>query len=294
MRIEKLKGHSGCALFLCKGVSHNFVRKISPNQEYNGRLIAQCKKQTLWKNDISSTPKVINTGYLDGLFYFDMEYVLGSTISNLLTENQMDIDEVVEFVIAHYKIQFKEKKESKDLINVYSKKIKEFDDFKNKYPLVKNLDQALEFLKNNFFAPKYTSIVHGDMTLENLIKSKKDNKIYMIDFLDDFSNSLYTDLSKIFQDIQGGWSFFNKSKNSPIADQSNLSVKLLDMRKKIINEIREIDNNERFFESILYILLINYIRIIPYIKNNHVYLFIDLRLEETIKLIENNDLTFLR
>jgi tRNA A-37 threonylcarbamoyl transferase component Bud32 len=294
MKVEKLKGHSGCELFLCRGARNNFVRKISPNQEYNRRLIEQCKKQTLWKNDISSVPEVINTGYIEGLFYFDMEYVLGSTISSLLTENQIDIDEIIEFVIAHYKIQFKEKKDAVDLINVYSKKIKQFDEFKNKYPLIKNLDQALELLNNNFIIPKYTSNVHGDMTLENLIKSKKDNKIYMIDFLDDFSNSLYTDLSKIFQDIQGGWSFFDRSKNTPISGQSNLSVRLLDMRKKIINEIREIDNNERFFEGILYILLINYIRIIPYIKNNHVYLFIDLRLEETIKLIENNDLTFLR
>ena len=132
------------------------------------------------------------------------------------------------------------------------------------------------------------------MTLENLIKSKKDNKIYMIDFLDDFSNSLYTDLSKIFQDIQGGWSFFNRSTNIPSIGKSNLSVRLLDIRKKIINEVREIDNNERFFESILYLLLINYIRIIPYIQNNHVYLFIDQKLEETIKLIANNDLTFVK
>jgi hypothetical protein len=294
MKVEKLKGHSGCDLFLYKEKNLNFVRKISPNKKYNERLFEQCKKQRMWNNGFSSVPNVLTTGYKEGLFYFDMEYVLGSTVSNLLAEDQMDIDEVVEFVVAHYKIQFEEKKESKDLINVYSKKIKQFNALKYKYPFIKNLDQALELLNNNFSVPNYTSIVHGDMTLENLIKSKKDNKIYMIDFLDEFSNGLYTDLSKIFQDIQGGWSFFNRYHNVPQEGQSNLSVRLLDMKKKIINEILKIDNNEKILESILYILLMNYIRIIPYIQNNHVYLFIDQKLEETIKLIENNNLTFIR
>ena len=35
-----------------------------------------------------------------------MEYILGGTVSSMLTEDQIDIDEVVEFVISHYKIQY--------------------------------------------------------------------------------------------------------------------------------------------------------------------------------------------
>ena len=294
MKVEKLKGHSGCEILLYRLKDHNFVRKISPNKKYNERLSEQCKKQCLWDNNISCVPEVIDTGYKNGLFYFDMEYVLGSTLSSLLTEDQLDIDEVVDFVVSHYKLQYQEKLESNDVKNAYFNKIDELNALKHKFPFVKNLDHALDLLINNFTAPQYTAIVHGDMTLENLIKSKKDNKIYMIDFLDDYSNGLYTDISKIFQDILGGWSFFNRNEYVSPKDQTNLSVRLLDMRKKIINEVREIDNNERFFENILYLLLINYIRIIPYIQNNHVYLFIDQKLEETIKLIANNNLTFVK
>jgi len=289
MKIEKLIGHSGCDLLLYKSKNHNFVRKISPNKKYNERLSKQCKKQQIWSNDISSTPEVIDTGYKNGLFYFDMEYVLGSTLSSLLFKNQLDIDEVVDFVVSHYKLQYQEKLESKDVKNAYSIKINELSTLKHKFPFVKNLDHAFDLLINDFVPPRFTTIVHGDMTLENLIKSKNDNKIYMIDFLDDYSNGLYTDISKIFQDIQGGWSFFKINNFVQPKNQINLSLSLIDMKKKIISEILKIDNNERFFKDILYILLINYIRIIPYIQNNQVYSFIDKKIEETISIILNDD-----
>tara|TARA_B100000953_G_C17682650_1_gene312762 strand:- start:43 stop:354 length:312 start_codon:yes stop_codon:yes gene_type:complete len=98
MKVDKLKGHSGCDLLLYRSKDHNFVRKISPNKKYNERLSKQCNKQCLWNNDISCVPEVINTGYKNGLFYFDMEYVLGSTLSSLMTEDQLDIDELANFV----------------------------------------------------------------------------------------------------------------------------------------------------------------------------------------------------
>ena len=63
------------------------------------------------------------------------------------------------------------------------------------------------------------------------------------------------------------------------------------MRKKIISGVKKIDNNDRILESILYVLLMNYIRIIPYIQNNHVYSYIDQKLEETMELILNDNLT---
>jgi hypothetical protein len=291
MKVEKLKGHSGCDLLLYSAKNKKFVRKISPNKKYNERLFEQCIKQSMWKNDISIAPEVIETGYKNGLFYFDMEYVLGSTLSSLLTENQLDIDEFVDFAVSHFKLQFENKSASNDVTNAYSNKIDELSFLKHKFPAVKNLDHAFDLLKSNFIAPKYITIVHGDLTLENLIKTN-DNKICMIDFLDDYSNGIYTDISKIFQDIQGGWSFFNRNKYEPPISQSNLSVRLLVMKKKIISEIRKIDNNERLIETILYILLIHYIRIIPYIQNNHVYSFIDQKLKETINMILNEDLIF--
>ena len=172
MKVEKLKGHSGCEILLHGSKNDYFVRKISPNKKYNDRLSEQCKKQCLWNNDISCVPEVINTGYKNGLFYFDMEYVLGSTLSSLMTEDQLDIDELVNFVVSHYKLQYQEKLESNDVKNAYSHKIDELNALKHKFPLVKNLDYALDLLTNNFIAPQYTTIVHGDMTLENLIKSK--------------------------------------------------------------------------------------------------------------------------
>ena len=182
MKVEKLKGHSGCDLFLYREKSNSFVRKRSPNKEYNSRLLEQCNKQIAWDSNISSTPAIIQSGYQDDLFYFDMEYILGSTVSSLLIEDQMDIDEIVRFVVSHFEYQYKEKKESSNVINSYSKKIEEFNVLKSEYPFIKNLNQALELLINNFSVPQYITKVHGDLTMENLVKSKKNNKIWKFVF----------------------------------------------------------------------------------------------------------------
>ena len=55
---------------------------------------------------------------------------LGSTLSSLMTEDQLDIDEVVDFVVSHYKLQYQDKLESNDLKNAYCNKIDELNALK--------------------------------------------------------------------------------------------------------------------------------------------------------------------
>ena len=84
MLVKKLKGHSGCKveLHIDKDLERKFVRKISPNIEYNNRLKSQMKKQLLFRDAVLKTPKIYNFGTHDNMFYFDMEYISGCTFSN--------------------------------------------------------------------------------------------------------------------------------------------------------------------------------------------------------------------
>ena len=98
MEIIDLGGHSGCKILLYEiNDNEKFVRKISSNKEYNKRLEIQAKKQKNFNNQYIKTPKVINQGYNEGgLFYFDMEFIQGVTLSKYI--ESVEISKVKELV----------------------------------------------------------------------------------------------------------------------------------------------------------------------------------------------------
>ncbi len=287
--IKELSGHSGCKIFLYKGRDFHFVRKISSGVSYNCRLHSQYKKQLSWSLNSSpiKTPKIINYGYIEGLFYFDMEFVFGSSLATLLDENKIEGGEIERFYTSHYQYQYDRKRSSDIVLEKYSKKINDLNRLKGKYDNFYNMHYALELLNSKHWISKYTTNIHGDMTFENIIKCKYSNDIYMIDFLDDFSNILYADLSKVFQDLIGQWSFIDKSTCR--MKYTNSTIKLLNIRKNLIDNIVLIEGNNEWLEKTIYGLLLNYIRIIPYIKNKNMFTYVDGVLEKIIKIIENDD-----
>jgi hypothetical protein len=64
---------------------------------------------------------------------------------------------------------------------------------------------------------------------------------------------------------------------------------LLNIRKNLIDNIVLIEGNNEWLEKTIYGLLLNYIRIIPYIKNKNMFTYVDGVLEKIIKIIENDD-----
>lgn len=85
MNITDLGGHSGCKILLYEDTDKVFVRKISGSFDYNTRLEIQAKKQANFMSAVVKTPKIYSMGYTDeGLFYFDMEYIRGITLSEYI------------------------------------------------------------------------------------------------------------------------------------------------------------------------------------------------------------------
>ena len=81
---KELKGYSGCKIFIVENADARFVRKFSSDEKYNERLQAQCTKQA--QCSFAKVPKVLNSGTLNGLFYFDMEYMRGKLLSEHLLQ----------------------------------------------------------------------------------------------------------------------------------------------------------------------------------------------------------------
>jgi hypothetical protein len=85
-----LIGHSGCEIILINENKKSFVRKISKDLGYNARMKLQCEKQEKFSHDKIFAPKVLSTGHIAGLFYFDMEFVNGVKFNDFIKVNNFD------------------------------------------------------------------------------------------------------------------------------------------------------------------------------------------------------------
>ena len=101
---EKLIGNSGCKLNIFKDKIFK-VRKQSSNILNSKRLYKQYLKILSFKNFKNiSVPKIYNYNKSGKLFYYDMEYINGPTLSLYLmsqpiSETKIIIDSLIDFII---------------------------------------------------------------------------------------------------------------------------------------------------------------------------------------------------
>ena len=193
MNCYDLGGHSGCKIILIEeDDGFTFVRKISKDKWYNDRLQKQCEKQASFKGGKIKTPTVYNRGLNEeGLFYFDMEYIQGMTLAEHIKSMEIGaIKGLVESLVSSLipttsnETGIAEQNKAKD---IFSKKISELKiKLSNKNNQI--IDTSLELLEAHDWSKMTYSLCHGDMTLENIII--KNDKMYFIDFLDSFYDSL--------------------------------------------------------------------------------------------------------
>jgi len=108
---------------------------------------------------------------------------------------------------------------------------------------------------------------HGDLTLSNIMFSIRENQIGMIDFLDSFINSPLVDLAKLLQDVRFNWS----SHRFPLPhDRGKIRIINSWLYRLLQQEFSKEINTPPF----LVIQMMNYFRIIPYVRSqaDHRYL----------------------
>lgn len=255
-KLKKLSGYSGCAIYLCKKNDIFFVRKYSSDIHYNQRLIKQAQKQKDFSGiGCIKAPRVLNDGYENGLYYFDMEYLRGRTLAECF-------DAIPFYKIADIidQLAFNQRKTilaSGEDIEKYYKKIEQLeqkleDSFKlyECFCLLKSIDQE-EF---------YISKCHGDLTLENIIITENKG-VYLIDFLDSFVDSWQIDVAKLLQDFYVGWSFRQKKQTK------NITIRQKVMTERIDNKLLQLYKGTNAYRNVYLLLLMNLIRILPYARD---------------------------
>jgi len=274
--VKNLSGHSGCSITLCKKDDGCFfVRKVSGDTKYNIRLKKQYIKQSRFKSEGTFSPRIFEHGMIDGLFFFDMEYVRCITMAEYVKTIEIGkINNLVEKLFSTLPI-------TNSSINsrandIFSKKINGLS--KQITTETISVKKALEKLKVFDFSNIPCSQCCGDLTLENILISDNGD-IYLIDFLDSFYNSWIIDVAKLLQDLEVHWSYRHSNVDF------NAKMRLALVKDYILNNVLKLPNGTLAINQIYHVLLLNMLRIIPYTKDDFTYDFVVKAIEKILGII---------
>ena len=283
MHITDLGGHSGCKILLCETDDNKtFVRKVSGSKGYNIRLKRQAEKQKqfkLHKPNSIKTPEVLNSGMTEnGLFYFDMEYIQGITLAEYMKTIEVGKERSLVEAIVHNAVTISATNEEVDE-TVFTDKIRSLQ---NKLAQQNNtvINEAIKMLKHHSWKRFCKTSCHGDLTLENIIV--KDGQLYLIDFLDSFYDCWIMDISTLMQDVQTMWSYRWQ-------DEVNINtlLRLIVFRDILMDEVRSIAPED--YIEVYYALLLKFIRIYPYTKDDRTYRFLNDKTSSVMRIIKNEE-----
>ena len=284
----RLKGHSGCKLFLIREDNSSkvkCVRKVSKDISYNKRLETQAIKQDQFSSKIFNIPNVIESSMLEKLFYFDMEYISGHTVASKIgTMDMRTIEElsqnIFDFIIENSQNKTPSSQSNKE---IFLPKIDSLNELLATKKEFRRLSKTFDLLYNYPWSRIQKTQSHGDLTLENILITEKGHKIFVIDFLDSFFESWIGDISKTLLDLLIGWSFREKILKNNLTE--NEEIRMFFLKQSFIQKVNTLDESSHIWEDVHAFLILDLLRIIPYTKNERIYAFL---LDKLLKL--TNDL----
>jgi thiamine kinase-like enzyme len=242
MIINELKGHSGCAVYLCEQNDRKFVRKVSKSRAYNTRLQRQAKKQENFNSSFLKTPEILDDGFYKGLYHFDMQYINGTQFNDFISTNvPQSINPFLDKLLTYIKSN---KSENKDYTTQVQEKIKNIESIS---PI--DIEEPIKYCLDFDWSNIPSGSCHGDLTFENMLVYK--SELFLIDFLDSFIDTSYMDISKIIQDTALMWSWRNSVK-SPV-------IKNIYIHNRIFSSF-----NTHEQQIVSRLLVLNLLRILPY------------------------------
>jgi len=260
--VFSFKGHSGFKISL---ISDHTVRKASTTKDGSARLAKQAEKQKNFKNTSDFiTPRVLQEGYENEFYYFDMELMnFTDFISYFQASNKNKIDYVAKKIISFIE---------SNIISSYFKPIN-----------VTLINEKLEEIKKNVSEPDYdaikmilekqeivipTGISHGDFTFSNILFDAENREICLIDFLDDYIETPLNDIVKIRQDTKFKWSLLLYNKNFDLV-KMNTILRYID--NKIYSHFSQYEFYRKFYPLFE---LVNLLRVVRYAKDPNIKEFL--------------------
>ncbi len=263
----RLEGYSGYEVTLLSDRRGNyFVKKKAKRLEQNPRLIAQYKKHVFFaskKNASFSVPEVTGQGYERGLFWYSYRFIEGVTLLHFvetepLSRVRLALDKTLGVLEAYEKDPVHFESGVQHFPRALNKKISESYERIKDTNLPPNLLKKFKTQARRISYPTAPTLCHGDFTLDNIIVDR-DLRLWLIDFVEIFYPHWWFDISKFFQDVDGGWYELTRG----VRLQYN---KLMYTRDYLLAGIHDID--KRYKPAHSFFVALHLLRNIPFLKNS--------------------------
>lgn len=272
---QLLKGNSGCKLIIFNKKNLYYVKKQSTNLINSQRLEKQflkLKKISQKKQHLFNCPIIGKVEFKKKLFSYQMKYISGINFSDyILSENYQSIENKIIRIIKIINLfkRVKKKQIGKNLIQnkIYELQLKLYPKINKKF-----FSSLLNF---NWEGINYTEC-HGDLSLENIIIHN--NKIYLLDFSENFIESYYLDYSKLLFDFISCWSLRNKKPKT--------SLQFLFAKKFYINFIIK-NFSKKQLNLIRMLCIVDFLRVMNYLKNKKDFNNLKKKLENFYEHFDN-------
>lgn len=201
-----LKGHSGASVMLLQEGGVHIVRKTAGGPAQNQRLLGQAEKQRQLLYSGLPFPAVLQSGLDQELAFFDMEYVPGRTVANIVCEAAPFLTDAVLGALQRLFDLFRLTAGSSLDPGLFRQKIEQISACRSAAAAkhAKDVAAIAERLTRLSWEGIPRSECHGDLTLENILVSGN-RRVVFIDCDDCFASSWWLDAAKLFQDAAGHW-----------------------------------------------------------------------------------------
>ena len=290
MKLE-IKGHSGCGLDIIENADGTLsVKKYTDKKSYFDRLRLQAIKQKEDKcakavNGIN-VPAIFNCGLEnDGnRYYVEMQYIYAKNFIDFFEHaSKEDLDHVItmicEYITEELKASTVQTIESFMFLNKLDSIEKNCKDneilsrgdrMSDVIDIIKRSREEYEKMPKSFKVP--CGKCHGDLTFSNMLFSN--NRMYIIDYLDSFIESPIQDIAKVRQDSKYHWSLLMYEKTYKI-DFIRVDMIFKYIDDSIDKYFSNCKYSEYYFKLYRYFQLMNLLRILPYVKSDNVYEYLN-------------------
>ncbi len=283
-----MRGHSGADVTLMDKGTKAFVRKSAGGQTQNARLVAQCRKQVAFYEKGLPCPRVIGEGREAGLFFFDMEYVPGTSIAHQCQSGLVPHRHKLAEFLQTWLMRFKAS--SSDYINplAFQKKLDVILGTCRSnallWPMRPMIETHVRQLSHQDWSGIPMSDCHGDLTLENILA--RSTKYCFIDLDVPDLPSYFMDVGKLFQDLVGMWCLRRLALDSPGTLRFlNAQIALSTLRVTLGELVYGVDPTlTRRMPSLV---ALNLLRALPYCRDEATAVFTLGRIETVWQQAEN-------
>ena len=261
-----LTGFSGAAIALLRTPGGSqFVRKAAGVPADNYMMREQAARLSWLRNSlmgVAEVPEVLKEGEIEGLYYFDMEFVLSGDVNIFLRSAPFDEIKLfasrVEDLMVHMSSL-----DDKDATPPSSKAfIDKLDQIESRTS--GRFSNILMPIRDGFIQTEkilgstQATIAHGDLTFENILVGAE-RRIWLIDSIQPPIDHYWMDWSKLFQECEGRW-YRHRGKH--------LSAGITHwLRNRWLKTATEISPDYLALHHLL--LALTFARILPYAKSEN-------------------------